>query len=104
MEKGGEIDLTQLSVTAIMASGAEQRAVISADMLSNFDSQTAGSKTVTVTYEGMEKSFTVIVADSGTVTPPDEDKNGSCESGCQSGASCMIALLAVSALFVKFKK
>ena len=104
VEKGGEIDLTQLSVTAIMASGAEQRAVISADMLSNFDSQTAGSKTVTVTYEGMEKSFTVIVADSGTVTPPDEDKNGSCESGCQSGASCMIALLAVSALFVKFKK
>ena len=61
---GEELDLTGAEVIEIMASGIEKPAVpVTEDMISDFDSSTAGTKTITVTHEGLTDTFKVTVQD-----------------------------------------
>lgn len=42
-------------------------------MVTGFDSATAGKKTITVTYSGMTKKFTVTVSEKPVVTPDTDE-------------------------------
>ncbi len=57
------LDLTGAAITATYSNGSTEDVTVTAEMVSGFDSTTAGVKTVTVTYEGMTTSFTVKVTD-----------------------------------------
>ena len=62
---GEEFDSTGLVVSATYSDGTTE---VTADYtLSNFDSTTAGSKTVTVTYQGLTESFEIWVHDASTI-------------------------------------
>lgn len=62
------LDLTGASITEVMASGTKNKGIqVTLNMVSEFDSSTKGTKTLTVTYqkEGktFKKQFTVVVSD-----------------------------------------
>ncbi len=65
---GGELDFTKLSVK--MVDGLGSHTLTEGDyLLSGFDSSTAGTKTVTVTYRNLTATFTVeVVAPSNALT------------------------------------
>ena len=59
-EIGEELDTTGLTLTAVYTDGSE-KTIATGFTVSGFDSETAGEKTVTVTYEGKTATFTVEV-------------------------------------------
>jgi hypothetical protein len=60
---GDELDLTGGKVTVNYSDGSSDEPIdITAGMVSGFDSSAAGEKTITVTYQGKQDSFTVNVA------------------------------------------
>jgi uncharacterized repeat protein (TIGR02543 family) len=73
---GDTLDLTGIVVTATYSDSTTETVSVSAENVSGFDSSTAGSKTLTVTYQGKIATFTVTVQASKTVisiaitTPP----------------------------------
>ena len=70
---GEELDVSTMSVTAVYSDGTEEDVTAQAE-INGFDSITAGVKTVTVTYNGIQSSFTVEIVSaelvSLEVTPP----------------------------------
>ena len=66
---GDELDLTGGKVTVTYKSGETETLDITPEMVSGFDSTTAGTKTVTVTYGGKTASFEVAVRNY-TSAPP----------------------------------
>jgi len=71
---GENLDLSGLVVTATYSDGSTVTVSISTENVSGFDSTTAGSKTITVTYQGKTATFSVVVnpASSTAVTSVDE--------------------------------
>ncbi len=82
-EKGDELDLTGLEVTATYYKDSEgnrpedEKITVTSDMISGFDSSVTGEQTVTVTYKKRTATFTVTVNEStdsascATVAPVD---------------------------------
>ncbi len=68
---GDSLDVTGLAIEARLSDGTTRTVPVTADMVTGFDSSTAGQKTLTITYQGRTASYTVTVRDSG-VTPPPE--------------------------------
>jgi len=56
---GDSLDLTGMVVTAVYSNGSTE--VVTADSVTGFDSKTAGTKTITVAYQGVTARFTVTV-------------------------------------------
>jgi len=67
---GQSLDLTGLVVTGTYNDGTTVPMVIISSKISGFDSTTAGSKIVTVTFEGRTAIFTVNVTSLKDTTPP----------------------------------
>ena len=65
---GGTLDTTGMVVTATYSDGTT--AAVTAYTTSGFDSATAGTKTVTVTYQGQTATFTVTVTARPIVATP----------------------------------
>ena len=59
---GDALDVTGAKITVTEYSGTSEDVNVTSDMCSGFDSETAGTKTVTVTYRGQTTTFTVTVA------------------------------------------
>lgn len=68
---GDELDLTGLKVEAFYSDGMTQDVTSDAE-ISGFDSETAGEKTVTVSYGGKETYFTVTVEEKSDPSEPEE--------------------------------
>ena len=63
-EYGQELNLSDATVKAVMASGTNVNAVpVTSGMISGYSKTTKGAQTVTVTYSGFEKQFGVTVED-----------------------------------------
>ncbi|MDR2702430.1 MAG: bacterial Ig-like domain-containing protein [Spirochaetaceae bacterium] len=65
---GDTLDLTGIVVTATYSDSTTETVSVNAANVSGFDSSTAGSKTLTVTYQGKTATFTVTVQALKTVT------------------------------------
>ncbi len=58
------MDLTGGKVAIVMASGKVETPVnMTIDMIQGFDTSSSGTKTITVTYQGMQGTFTITVVD-----------------------------------------
>ena len=66
---GDELDVTGLTITVTKSDGSEETVDATADMVSGFDSSEAGTKTLTVTYEGFTATFDVEIIDNTPPTP-----------------------------------
>lgn len=62
------LDVTGLTIEAAYSDQSTQTVPVTENMVSGFDSSTAGSKTLTITYEGRQTTYVVEVA---TAEPPD---------------------------------
>ena len=72
-KKGEALDVTGGKITVkYEGDKADEIINITAAMCTGFDSKTAGTKTITVTYNGKTATFTVTVEDSGTPDPVEE--------------------------------
>ena len=58
---GEDIDLTGAKISATYEDGNSKTVDITSEMISGFDSSTAGTNTVTVTYEGKTTTFNVTI-------------------------------------------
>ena len=69
---GDSLDLTGAQITVTKSDSSTEDKNITSDMVSGFDSSTAGTKTVTVTYEEKTATFDVTVNSSSptTITTP----------------------------------
>ncbi|WP_295738156.1 bacterial Ig-like domain-containing protein, partial [uncultured Oscillibacter sp.] len=67
---GEPLDVAGLTITAALSDGNTETVPVNADMVSGFDSSTAGVKTLTITYGGQTTSYQITVRDDGG-TPPD---------------------------------
>ncbi len=56
------LDVTGLTIEVVYSDGSTQTVPVTKNMVSGFDSSTAGSKTLTVTYEGRQTTYVVEVA------------------------------------------
>lgn len=76
---GDTLDLTGGKLTVSYEDGrTPEEVTLTADMVSGFDSTTAGDKTITVTYSGLTTTFTVKVSEKPVENPDDgkdDDKN-----------------------------
>ena len=61
-KKGDELNLTGGKIIVSYADGTYNTITMTEDMISGFNTNTAGQKTVTVTYEGFTDSFTINVS------------------------------------------
>ncbi len=61
-ELNSPLDVTGLTIEAVYSDGSTQTVPVTKNMVSGFDSSTAGSKTLTVTYEGRQTTYVVEVA------------------------------------------
>ncbi len=66
---GDELDVTGLTITVTKSDSSEETVDATADMVSGFDSSEAGTKTLTVTYEGFTATFDVEIVDNTPPTP-----------------------------------
>lgn len=62
------LDVTGLTIEAAYSDQSTQTVPVTENMVSGFDSSTAGSKTLTITYEGRQTTYVVEVR---TAEPPD---------------------------------
>lgn len=62
------LDVTGLTIEAAYSDQSTQTVPVTENMVSGFDSSTAGSKTLTITYEGRQTTYVVEVT---TAEPPD---------------------------------
>lgn len=70
---GGAIDLDGLTILVTRESGSETIPV-TAEMISGFDTSSAGTRTVTITYGGQSTQFDIIVQEKSTPDPdPDPE-------------------------------
>lgn len=77
---GDKLDLTGMKVVAVYSDGNAEDVTDEAEV-AGFDSETAGEKNVTVSYKGLEKTFTVTVAGKDPAEPgipekPDDNNPG----------------------------
>ena len=66
--KGEALDVTNLTILVTMSNGATRTENVTADMVSGFDTNTEGTQTLTITYQGKTASYTVTVTAGST--PP----------------------------------
>lgn len=83
---GEELDLTGMTVTAVYSDGTKA-AVTEGYTVSGFDSETAGTKDITVTYEGKTAEFQIVVAEDSTDDPeqPGDDDQKPDDDGQKPG-------------------
>ena len=67
-EVGEPLDVTNLTILVTMSDGTTKTENVTADMVSEFDSNKEGSQTLTITYEGKTTSYNVTVT--AAPTPP----------------------------------
>ncbi|MDE7004373.1 MAG: S-layer homology domain-containing protein [Oscillospiraceae bacterium] len=61
-ELNSPLDVTGLTIEAVYSDQSTQTVPVTENMVSGFDSSTAGSKPLTITYEGRQTTYTVEVA------------------------------------------
>ena len=77
-QKGEELDLTGMVVTAVYGDGREVAVDLSEVTVEGYNKDQAGTQVITVTYAGKTASFTVTVKEKGTGgNPGGENPNGS---------------------------
>ncbi len=62
-ELNSPLDVTGLTIEAVYSDQSTQTVPVTKNMVSGFDSSTAGSKPLTITYEGRQTTYTVEVAE-----------------------------------------
>lgn len=84
----------------IYSDGSTQSVELTADMLSGFDTSTAGEKTVTVSYGGLTATVTIEVSAAAQVPGDDTAEQPESGSGCNSaiGAGLIPAAVAMAAI------
>ena len=71
---GDSIDLAGLAVVVTYENGTTETVDVTASMVSGFDTASAGTRTVTITYGGQSTQFDIIVQEESTPDPePDPD-------------------------------
>ncbi|USF27886.1 hypothetical protein N510_002843 [Firmicutes bacterium ASF500] len=60
-EVNSPLDVTGLTIEAVYSNQSTQTVPVTANMVSGFDSSTAGSKTLTITYEGSKTTYVIEV-------------------------------------------
>ena len=67
---GEKLNIAGAEIQEVMKSGQKGNTIIvTEDMISGFDTQTEGTKTITITYKNMKTTFTIVVE---KTTPEDE--------------------------------
>lgn len=112
-EIGEKLNLEGLVVTVHYSDGTSR--VITDYDVAGFDSMTAGTKTLTVSYQGMTETFEIIIKESGSSQNPDNPSsqpNGESETqseisggqtaqtgdGFSTGLTCMLVFLILGSL------
>ena len=72
---GDELDVSGLKITVKKSDDTEETVDATADMVSGFDSSAAGTKTLTVTYEGFTATYEIEVVDNSGGDNPDNPDN-----------------------------
>lgn len=94
---GESLDLAGLVVTGTYDNGTSAPITITSSNISGFDSSTAGSKTVTVTYGGKTATFSVTVkSNNTTTTPPNDSPNDSTNNPTAPTTSPTIPVTAIT--------
>ena len=71
-EVNSPLDVTGLTIEALYSDQSKQTVLVTENMVSGFDSSTAGSKTLTITYEGKKTTYVIEVK---AEEQPDPDPN-----------------------------
>ena len=66
--QGEALDLAGMTVTAVYSDG-NRKEITEGYQVTGYDANAVGEQTITVTYEGMEASFTVTVKEAETPAP-----------------------------------
>ena len=69
---GGTLDVAGLTIEAVYSDHSTQTVPVTENMVSGFDSGTAGNKTLTITYEGIRTTYTIVVTAAEQPDPPEE--------------------------------
>ncbi len=100
---GEEFDPAGLTVKAVLSDGGKRTLASGDYTLSGFDSSTAGSKTVTVTYGTLTGTFTVTVSPAETSGGDAPAEEGGCGSAVSVAGGMMLALAALAGVAVIVK-
>lgn len=69
---GGTLDVTGLTIEAVYSDHSTRTVPVTENMVSGFDSGTAGNKTLTITYEGIRTTYTIEVTAAEQPDPPEK--------------------------------
>lgn len=69
---GSPLDVSGLTIEAAYSDQSTRTVPVTEHMVSGFDSSTAGSKTLTITYEGRQAAYEIEVVEAGQPDPPEE--------------------------------
>jgi len=95
---GDTLDLAGAKLALTYASGATDEIDITTAMVTGFDSATAGTKTLTVTYEGLTDTVEITVAEAQNQTP-DEPIDETDKKGCGSSIAATSAIFGAVCAF-----
>ena len=69
---GSPLDVSGLTIEAAYSDQSTRTVPVTEHMVSGFDSSTAGSKTLTITYEGRQAAYEIEVVEAEQPDPPEE--------------------------------